>query len=73
MVNLEKISETIYNYEMEIIYWNKYIINLMDFIYSTNPTPKQRQQINNEIVRVDNYKKYLGENITQIINQKENI
>lgn len=73
MDNTKHISELIFKHEIEMIYWNNYIIGLFDYMCYSNLTKEQIHKINSEIVRVNNYKKHLAEIISTKINQNESI
>jgi len=48
-------SKKIYEFEEEMIYITKYVCGLYDFLMYSNPTPKQKKMITDEIVRVNFY------------------
>jgi len=50
------ISKKIYDFQIEMIYWDKYISGLNDFILYGNLSKSNKYRIQNEITRVQFYK-----------------
>lgn len=48
-------NKKIYDFELEMNYWSKYICRLYDYLMYGNPTPNQKKMIADEIVRVNFY------------------
>ena len=46
------ISKKIYDYQIEMIYWDKYICNLEDYILYCKPDKADKFRIQHEITRV---------------------
>lgn len=60
-----------YEYELEMIYWDKYILGLMDFMYHTKVSKKDRIKLQNEISRVYEHKRGIAKQMAQYLkNQK---
>ncbi len=68
---LEEISTIIHNHELEMLYWDKYILSLVDFMYYTQLKRHEIQNIHNEIVIVNEHKKDLSRSIEYYL-QNEN-
>jgi hypothetical protein len=50
------ISKKIYDFQIEMIYWDKYIGGLKDFLLYQNVTKSNKYKIQNEITRIESYK-----------------
>lgn len=46
------VSQTIYNYQIEKMYWDRYIYGLEDFIRDCRPKKEDKLKIEHEITRV---------------------
>ena len=46
-------NKKIYEFELEMNYWSKYICGLYDYLMYSNPTPSQKKLIADEIVKVN--------------------
>ena len=50
------ISKKIYDFQIEMIYWDRYISGLTDFILYEKLTNANKYKIQNEITRIEFYK-----------------
>ena len=53
----------IYHYELEVAYWDRYIVGLVDFINSKKLSKKKLLSIQDEIFRVHKHKEKLADEI----------
>jgi len=50
------INKKIYDFQIEMFYWDRYLIGLQDFILYEKPSKTKKYKIQHEITRVEFYK-----------------
>ncbi len=69
---LEKASKLVYDYEIEVLYWNSYYTNLLHFLGSNKGLNEVKaNRIIDELIRVEKYKSFLAQKIVQKIYKHE--
>ena len=63
MDNILKVNTFVYNFQIELNYWDRYYDNLLEFVTITKLTKSQQQRIHKELVDITSHKKKLADNV----------